>query len=486
MSRRVLKYAAITMGVLVLALVGMLFPRTSDEEAGQRYLTAAADRGTLDRKVTSTGTLEAVITVDVGSQISGRIQSLHADYNSVVRKGQILAVIDPSNYEAQRDRARAGLETARASLQNAEATILNRRAELVSAEANLELLRVSEATSTRLHSRYENLFREKLVTAQDVEDTRAALEENRARIRQGEAQIEQAQAALASAQAQREQALANIKQAEAELRVAEVNLQYTEIKSPIDGVVIERNVDMGQTVAATLQAPTLFLIANDLTRMRLIAQVDEADLGGISEAAEVEFTVDAFPDRTFVGDVSEIRLGSDSSSSSGTNVVVYNVIVGVANPQMRLRPGMTATVDFTTARETDVLKVPNSAFRFAPSGGSVDPGQVGRAVPTAEFEENESAAVVAVSSVEQYGIEAGPKIRFLTADGARPEWSAVWVLDARGIPETRQVLAGINDGVETAILDGELKEGEAVILREFAATEAVTANSSPLGLRGPR
>ena len=361
-------------GLVVLIAVVYLVWGGGDDDPAEKYLKVEVERGDVRRTVTSTGTLQAVVTVQVGSQVSGRIQELHADFNSVVKKGQTLAIIDPANFEAQRDRAAASLATSEAAVKNAEANLINRKAELQSAEANLQVSRVDHQEAGRQLRRAKGLFEDGLIPERDLETAQAGQDQSAARLQQAEAQISQIKASIRSADAQREQALANVKQAKAELKMAQVNLYYTNISSPIDGVVIERSVDIGQTVAASFQAPILFLIANDLAKMQVIAQIDEADIGAISEQAEVDFTVDAFPGQNFQGKISEIRLSSrlpgssaDAQQAAGsTNVVVYNVMIDVDNPQLKLRPAMTATVTFTVASAEDVLKVANVALRYQP------------------------------------------------------------------------------------------------------------------------
>ena len=359
--------------VVLLAVVYLVWGGGNDDPA-EKYLKVEVERGDVRRTVTSTGTLQAVVTVQVGSQVSGRIQELHADFNSVVKKGQTLAIIDPANFEAQRDRAAASLATSEAAVKNAEANLINRKAEMQSAEANLQVSRVDHQEAGRQLGRAKGLFEDGLIPERDLESAQAGHDQSAARLLQAEAQISQIKASIRSAGAQKEQALANVKQAKAELKMAQVNLYYTNITSPIDGVVIERSVDIGQTVAASFQAPILFLIANDLAKMQVIAQIDEADIGAISEQAEVGFTVDAFPGQNFQGKISEIRLssklpgsGAEAQQAAGsTNVVVYNVMIDVDNPQLKLRPAMTATVTFTVASAEDVLKVANVALRYQP------------------------------------------------------------------------------------------------------------------------
>ncbi|MEW5976816.1 MAG: efflux RND transporter periplasmic adaptor subunit [Acidobacteriota bacterium] len=536
--KKALKYGVLAVVVLGLLTWGFSYFFKGDRRLADKYLTVKAQRGNVKRTVSSTGTLQAVITVQVGSQVSGRIQELHADFNSVVKKGQVLAVIDPANFEAQRDRAEASLATALAAVKNAEANLNNRRAELVSAKANLEAANVTLRDAERQLKRSQGLFQDGLIPERDLDNAQAAFEQATARVAQAAAQVTQIEASIRSAQAQQEQANANVKQARAELQMAEVNLRYTNIISPIDGVVIERNVDIGQTVAASFQAPILFLIANDLTKMQLIAQIDEADIGALSEQAKVEFAVDAFPGQSFRGRISEIRLSSKlpATSTSGStsqgggtasNVVVYNVMIDVDNPQLKLRPGMTANVNFTVADAQDVLKVANAALRYRPAdkdpaeiqklmgsftglvsadthkpgedsvrkedsfgdpsgrtrrwqAGGEGPGLAGERRPrngpgsASGWTRRQSGAQATVGppGTEIFGIDPGLKIRFPHAEEPMPVPGMVWVLDAKDQPQPRRVKLGITNGRETAVLDGELKEGETVITGEIGDTDA--------------
>ena len=376
----VFRFAILGVVGLAVLVAGYSYWKSKERNPQEKYLTVKVDRGNLRRTVSSTGTLQAVVTVQVGSQVSGRIQELHADFNSVVKKGQVLALIDPANFQAQRERSLAQLATAQASVKNAEANLINRRAELSSAQANVEVSRVTLKEAERQMKRTQGLFKDGLIAERDLETAQATFEQSGARLVQAGAQVNQSEATIRSALSQQDQAAANVKQARAELTMADVNLRYTSIISPIDGVVIERSVDIGQTVAASFQAPLLFLIANDLTKMQVIAQIDEADIGAMSERAKVDFSVDAFPEQTFHGEIAEIRLtsklpssststGSSGSTGGGTasNVVVYNVMIDVDNPALKLRPGMTANVNFTVASTDNVLKVANSALRYRPS-----------------------------------------------------------------------------------------------------------------------
>jgi HlyD family secretion protein len=439
--------------------------------------------------------------------------------------------------------------------------LINRRAELNSAKANVEVSRVALKEAERQQKRAEGLFKDGLIAQRDLDTAQATFEQAGARLMQAEAQVNQTEASIRSALSQQDQAAANVKQARAELTMADVNLRYTSIVSPIDGVVIERSVDIGQTVAASFQAPLLFLIANDLTKMQVIAQIDEADIGAMSEKAKVDFSVDAFPGQTFRGEIAEIRLtsklpsSSTSTGSSGStggggtasNVVVYNVMIDVNNPALKLRPGMTANVNFTVASTDNVLKVANSALRYRPSdknpeeiqklltslSGEVSAdtrrpapassGAIAGANPPARSEaagavdgdgsgrrrgdwqgsngsgvtrmgggrsgqgrsggrsSGGAQAIIGPSKTDIYGIDAGMKIRFPQAEEARPTPAMIWVLDSAGVPQPRRVRLGITNGRETALVGGDLKEGDTVITGELGDEDAGTQQRGNTG-----
>jgi HlyD family secretion protein len=349
--------------------------RASSEE----YITAKVERGAIRNTVSATGTLQAVTTVQVGSQVSGTIQELYADFNTVVKKGQLVAQLDPRVYEAQVASQRANLEQARANLADSEAKVLaaeaaveTQRAGVSGANANLAALKAQRDDAQSLLRRQEGLAKAGVIPERDLEATRTSYNAAEARYNQAAAQLDQAKVSertsassgLAQAKAQVKQARAQIQQIEGSLKMAEVNLSYTTISSPIDGVVVSRNVDKGQTVAASLQAPTLFTIANDLTQMQVIANIDQADIGVINQNNRVNFTVDAFPGHNFGGTINQIRLNPVNNQ----NVVTYNVVIDVRNPDLKLKPGMTANLTITIAERQDALKVPNAALRFRPQG----------------------------------------------------------------------------------------------------------------------
>ena len=353
----------------------MYWGRTTKAE---EYITAKIERGNVRNTVSATGALQAVTTVQVGSQVSGNIKALYVDFNSTVHKGQVVAQLDPSIFQAQVAQSRANLEQARANLVDAQAKVTaaevnieNQRAGVGSATANIEALKAQRDDAKSNLQRQEGLAAAGIINQRDLDIARTNTQATEARYNQAIAQLAQAKATeqqavragLAQAQAAVKQVQAQIQQSEASLRLAEVNLSHTTIASPIDGVVVSRNVDVGQTVAASLSAPTLFTIANDLTRMQVIANIDQADIGVINSANKVGFTVDAYPGQSFNGAISQIRLNPVNTQ----NVVTYNVVIDVENPELKLKPGMTANLTITIAERQGVLKVPNAALRFRPA-----------------------------------------------------------------------------------------------------------------------
>lgn len=359
------KRSILLTAVVVLAAVGIagvLLVR--QKAAAYAYFTEPVQHGPIRNVVNATGTVQAVLTVQVGSQITGQIEALYADYNSTVKRGQLLARIDPRNFEAQVEQAKANVAAAQARVQTAEAELKNQAANLESAKANLEATRVARDNTAQIFRRFTELQQGGIVSQNDYDNAKANSESAAARYNQATAAVEQVQAQINSSRAQLEAAKAQVEQSKAALNQTQVNLAYTTIYSPVDGVVISRSVDVGQTVAASLQTPTLFLIANDLTQMQVNANVDEADIGSISYDSDARFTVDAYPNRFFGGRISEIRLNPQTIQ----NVVTYSVIISVNNERLELKPGMTANLTITVAQEDDVLKVPNAALRYVPPG----------------------------------------------------------------------------------------------------------------------
>jgi HlyD family secretion protein len=434
------------------------------------YRTAHVERGPLTASVAATGNLNAVIMVLVGSQVSGTIKELAADFNTVVRRGQVIARIDPALFEAAVNQARADVKAAQSTVLNQEAqveqartSIDNARAAHAEAKAQTARALVAVVDARRTLGRQTELYRRDLVAAADRDAAQtahdAALAQHDAAAAHEQAlasAIRTSEAQLRVQEAARQAARDQVEQKQAALAQAQINLDHTTIRSPVDGVVVNRAVDVGQTVAATLQAPTLFTIAQDLTKMQVETSVDEADIGRIRADTPVTFTVDAFPGEAFEGKVSQIR----KAPQVAQNVVTYTVVVAVSNPSGKLVPGMTANVRFVTARKADVLRVPNTALRFRPPAvnGSETEGRPSSGEPGRPSSEKRPSAT---------GSTAG----------------LVWVLGHDGRPASIPVTLGITDGTSTEIVVGDLSVGQAVLVGvESGPPAAVPPRTGP-GLR---
>jgi HlyD family secretion protein len=330
-----------TVVVLIVILVGgvIFYWWVGRQGSSQKFRTMKVERGDISTTVTATGTINPVITVLVGSQISGTIKALYADFNSRVKEGQVIAQIDPAIFEAQ-------VEQGKANVLNTQASLLNAQANLQSAQANLAKAEIAVLDTKRTLDRNRELMEKKAIA-------QAALDTAQTNYDSATAQKELAKAQLESAKSQLESSKAQVEQAKAALKLAETNLRYTTIRSPVNGTVISRNVDVGQTVAASLQAPTLFTIARDLTQMQVDTNVSEADIGRVEKGQEATFTVDAYPERTFHGRVSEIR----NAPTIVQNVVTYDVVIQVDNKELKLKPGMTANVLVMIAHKSGVKKL---------------------------------------------------------------------------------------------------------------------------------
>ncbi len=388
-----------TVSILTLLALGAggWYHYSSSGDELTSYRVATVEAGEIEDAVTATGTLNAVTTVQVGSQVSGRIAELLVDFNDQVERGQVIARIDSAPFAARVAQARATLTKARAALQRTSAAVDVSRANLLvadadirSAESRLQKTRIIVVDTRRTYQRMKELGARELVAQSDVDQAETRMKEAEADVGGLEAGLQSAEAKKVAAASQVGQALAEVEAARAEiensranLELAETNLEFTRILSPIDGIVISRDVDVGQTVAASFQAPVLFLIADDLSRMQITANVDEADIGRAREGQKVAFTVDAYPDRQFQGKVSQIRLAPIVSS----NVVTYHVVVDVKNGDLSLKPGMTANATIRVAYREEALRVPNAALAFTPpdtdsvkesrSGRRGDPGASG-------------------------------------------------------------------------------------------------------------
>ncbi|MDB5099041.1 MAG: efflux transporter, family, subunit [Cyanobacteria bacterium RYN_339] len=396
------------------------------------YTTVPAQRGHVEAKVTASGTLSALVTVQVGSQVSGRITSLGADFNGNVHKGQVLARLDPQLFQAALEQARANDLSARSNLVRSRAMAWN---------ADQQLIRARQ------------LWARQLIAKADLDTAQANADSARAQV-------------LASQ--------ASVDQAKAQLNTAQVNLGYTTIVSPIDGIVISRSVDVGQTVAASLQAPTLFVLAQDLKKEQVDAAVAEADVGKLKPGMRADFTVAAFPADKFTGKVRQVR----NAAVTTQNVVTYDAVIDVDNPELKLKPGMTANVTFTYAESDDALTVPNAALRFKPpqavldaaaakrdaaASAAADPGASGDAAASGASGDAAATGDQAAAGKPWQGRQGRAGKTGVGAGGRNaPDRKQVWVL-RDGKPVSVRVRTGITDGSTTAILGGRLNENDAVI-----------------------
>lgn len=376
-------------GILIIAAIAAVFLFKSESNKEKGFKTEKAASGEIVSTVTATGTVNAVTTVLVGTQVSGTIKNIYVDFNSSVKKGQVIAQIDPATFEAQVEQAKANLLSARASLEKAEAAFLDAK---------------------RTMERNRELFSRNLTAKSELDTSETNYE---------------------SAKAQVSVAKAQIAQAEASLRLSETNLRYAKIVSPVDGTVVSRNIDVGQTVAASFQTPTLFNIAQDLTKMQIDTNVAEADIGKIEVGQPVEFTVDAYPEITFKGSVSEIR----NAPIVVQNVVTYDVVVKVDNPELKLKPGMTANVSIIVSSKKDVLRIPNAALRFRPS-------------------------------------------EMRKKDAMKEKGSAVWIVEG-GKPKRVKVSTGISDGSFTELVQGDIKEGQELIVESLEKAKTQSGSFGP-------
>lgn len=433
-----------------VALSGAIFGgwRALTPKAASGFTAVEVRRGDLAKTISATGKLQAVTTVQVGTQVSGTVSELHADFNDRVKAGQVVARLDPAQFEAQYNQANATYLSAKARVDLARTTLANNEAAVISAQANVQRAISVVDDAEKNNAMNEQLVKEGVVARRTAEQAQAALAQAIAQKNQADAQVNQAKSQVESARAQVAQAAADAKQAQAAVELAKVNLDRTVIRSPIDGVVVARSVDVGQTVAASLQAPTLYLIANDLTQMQVLADIDEADVGQLGPDSKVTFTVDAFPADTFRGTIQQIRLAPQTVQ----NVVTYTAVVNVDNRDMKLKPGMTANITATVAERNGVLMVPNSALRFRPEG-------------------KQNSVQIKKDVVRARGEGA------TTARAATPGGATVWKVEDGALTPVR-VKLGMSNGVFTEVTGDGLDEGDQI------AAPAQQAASNTAGPRG--
>ena len=434
-------------------------------------------RGPVTAAISATGTLNAVITVQVGSQVSGQVKELYADFNSQVKKGQVIARIDPEIFEAKVSQAKAQVDAARAAVLNQQASVERARADLGNARAAVAVARAQTAKAqvavvdTRRDLGRKKDLRVKGFIAQADEDTAQAThdsavaqqEANRAQEQAQDAAVRSAEAQLKVTEAQLQSATAQVGQNEAGLRQSQLDLEHTIIRAPVDGVVVSRTVDVGQTVAASLQAPTLFTIAQDLTKMQVDTNVDEADVSRVRVGMRAAFTVDSFPGQVFGGEIVQIR----KAPQVVQNVVTYDVVVSAQNTELKLLPGMTANVRIVTERKEDVLRVPNAALRFRPPGVEAEqrtqrpgPGAPGGGPGAPGGARGAPGGVPVGPGAGAQGGRGGQG----GGRGGPGTPGRVWVVGADGRPEAVQIRLGITDGTNTEVLEGPLKDRQDVIV----------------------
>ena len=541
--------------LLVLVLGGMAAGGYLFYEGQQQpphYLTVAVERGTITTTVNATGIVNAVTTVQVGTQVSGTILKLLVDFNSPVKEGEIIAQIDPAPLATKVAQGRANVASATAGVQVAQATTVNAKAAVETAQANAESARanvekskVALADARRILERNKEMARKSLIAQNDLDTAQATYDGAVAQLKASEAQLEatagQFKSALAQqrlAAAQEMAAAAQVDQAKATLQAAELDLEHTTIRAPVNGIVVSRSVDVGQTVAASLQAPTLFLIAQDLTQMQVDTNVSEADIGRVQVRQTATFTVDAYQNTTFTGQVTQVR----NAPITVQNVVTYDAVVQVANPDLQLKPGMTANISFLIAERKDVVRVPTAALRFQPDGAaqetssqdsqapqrgaggganrsremqqqlikelSLTPeqqtrlsevfqkiGQQFRALREEESEERRQAmrrdmqaqirAQIRefLTPEQRQKYEALMKTREEAQTQQRP--GRVWVLGANGAPEPRALILGIANDTHTEVVSGDLTAGQQVITG-LVASKAPKRTAPPGFGGGPR
>lgn len=448
-------------GALIALIVfgGFTYYRNSHKTD---YLTARIERGDVESAISATGSSNAVVTVQVGSQVSGNIQALHADFNTKVKKGQVVAEIDPALFQAKVDQVRANLDSAKSAVVNARAMLKKSDADIANAVANVanqnaNLVRAQSAVTdakTKLDRRI-NMVKDKIISQEDLDTAKATYDQAVASLEATRAQLQAAQSSVESVRAQREvgqtqltSAEAQVKQNQAQLQQAELDLQHTRIVAPVDGTVVARNMDVGQTVAASFAAPTIFLIAQDLTKMQVDTNVDESDVGRVRVGQQANFTVDAYPGLVFPGVVTQIR----QAPINVQNVITYDVVVQVSNPDLKLFPGMTASVKILTDKQSGVPKIPVAALRFRPPNAP-PPARTGK------------------------GGDRGKGL---------PQMQTIYTVDDKGQPKPLRVKLGISDGNFVSVAGGDVTEGERVIVGIASKNAPASAPGQQPGRgRGP-
>ncbi len=523
------KYLNIVIILVVIALVGFGIFKLTNKEKKIEFTTASVEKGPLIATVVTTGKVQAVITVQVGAQVSGRIQRLYVDFNSKVKKGDRLALIDPSILQARVDEAQAAYDAARASVDNAQAqyrnasiritaldstlktseskieiasnTLQNSKSSLASAQASQVKASAQMENYGRDAARLENLVKQDFISKSDYDAAATKYRMAQADVKSAKSSVTQASSnvktsalQLQAAQYDRDAAIANLKsqqasaqsaladvnqssarlrQAESQLHQAQVNLGYSVIYSPIDGIVTKRAVDVGQTVASSFNTPTLFEIAQDLRNMEVLANVDEADIGKVKEGQPVFFTVDAYPELRFHGNVRQVRTAAIEASG----VITYQVVITADNTQLKLLPSMTANITILTDQLADTIKVPNSALRFRPENVKDFPYP-----PGSEPQESDK-------SKKTNGNASGKRVRNNSSQprlsenemfspnaskiAPKEKEDSVWVLENTGSVRTEKITTGLAGSRFTEMKKGNLKPGDQLIIGSVSQKKEV-------------
>jgi HlyD family secretion protein len=428
-----------TVIIAVVIAVGVFAAFSLGHTSSPQYFTAKAEKGDIHDVVEATGTIDAVTTVQVGSQVSGAILKLNADFNTHVKKGQVVAEIDPSLFQGSLLQATADLQDARANAAAAKAAVEKAKATAAQTQADF--------------SRTATLAKEGVMSQQQLDVSKA--------------NNDTSTASVSAAQAQLVQAEAQVSQKQAAVNIAKTNLDHTIIRSPIDGVVTNRTIDVGQTVAASFQAPNLFNIAQDLTKMRVYAKTDESDVGQIKVGQPVTFKVDAFPAETFQGAVTQIRM----NPTTVQNVVTYDTVIEFANPQMKLFPGMTAYVTIPVASATGVVKVPNAALRFTPD---LKPDQL--------KELAQKYGVPLAGGTKRSRNNSGTDASQAPAKAKPADVAVVWKMNSDKTLQPVQVKTGITDHTFTEVaqgLKGQLQPGDALVTASGTTAQKPAAGAGP-------
>ena len=432
---------------VIVGTVAFRLNRDPEEE----YFTAKVEKGGIRQVIDATGTINPVTSVQVGSQVSGMISKLYVDFNSKVTKGQVIAEIDPKLFEGAVLQARADLGNAEASLAAAKSNLTKDQATMNQNRLDYDRAVVEYTKALRLNPA-GGLAKQGVVSQQQLDQAKATFDAITAQVGSDRASIQQAEAQVA--------------QKKASLSVAQTNLDYTIIRAPINGTVVNRSIDIGQTVAASLQAPTLFTIALDLTKMQVYAKTDEGDVGEIRPGHSADFKVDAFPKESFHGTVHQVRM----NATTVQNVVTYDTIVDFENPDLKLFPGMTAYVSIPVASVSDVVKVPNAAVRYKPD------------LPPAQVQELYRKYGIEITQSAPTGDATRPRPAATSSADAGAERAVVWKLLPDKSLQPVQISIGLTDHTYTAMTGGDLKPGQELLT---GVTTAKGGNAGP-GLAGPR